>query len=145
MKLYVHNETKVRLPQKKMASLFEWISDEESDPSSTTTINLIFTDNRRIKKLNSQYRNKNTATDVLSFNLDDLTVDGGTFGEIYISVPFAIKQAGTYNGTVSEELLRLFCHGLLHLVGYDHKKNKDEKIMKTRENYFLDKLFGAQR
>ena len=76
-------------------------------------------------------------TDVLSFNIDEISQEDGIFGEIYISVSAARKQAFSYGATLNEEILRLFCHGMLHLFGYDHMNKKDEKIMKEKENLFL--------
>lgn len=142
MKLVIHKETQVRLPAKMIKKLFEILLDEEADPGSSCSIQLIFTVNEKIKELNSYYRKKDIATDVLSFNIDDMDEPDGTFGEIYISVPFAKEQATSYNATLSEELIRLVMHGLLHLFGYDHIKQDDESIMKIREEYFWDRLYG---
>ncbi len=142
MKLVIHKETQVRLPAKKIKELFDILIEEEADPASTCSIQLIFTTNAKIKELNSYYRKKDTATDVLSFNIDEMNEPDGTFGEIYISVPFAKKQAKSYKATLSEELIRLVTHGLLHLFGYDHIKAGEEKIMMVREEYFWDCLYG---
>ncbi|MEA1979558.1 MAG: rRNA maturation RNase YbeY [candidate division Zixibacteria bacterium] len=142
MKLVIYKETKVRLPVKKMKELFDMLIEEEADPASTCSIQLIFTTDAKIKELNSYYRNKEIATDVLSFNIDEMNEPEGTFGEIYISVPFAKKQAKSYEAALSEELIRLITHGLLHLFGYDHAKPNEEKIMNVREEYFWDYLYG---
>ncbi|RKX22652.1 MAG: rRNA maturation RNase YbeY [Candidatus Zixiibacteriota bacterium] len=142
MKLVIHKETKVRLPAKKIKELFDMLMEEEADPASTCSVQLIFTTDAKIKELNSYYRNKEVATDVLSFNIDKMNEPKGVFGEIYISVPFAKKQAKSYKATLSEELIRLITHGLLHLFGYDHIKPDEEKIMNVREEYFWDCLYG---
>ncbi len=142
MKLVIHKETKVRLPAKKIKELFDMLMEEEADPASTCSVQLIFTTDAKIKELNSYYRNKEVATDVLSFNIDEINEPKGVFGEIYISVPFAKKQAKSYKATLSEELIRLITHGLLHLFGYDHIKPDEEKIMNVREEYFWDCLYG---
>lgn len=142
MNLVIHKETEIRLPAKLIKKLFELLTDEEADPGSSCSVQLIFTVNAKLKKLNSTYRNKDSATDVLSFNLDGMKEPDGTFGEIYISVPYAKKQAKSYNATLSEELIRLVTHGLLHLFGYDHIRKSDKEIMKVREEYFWDCLYG---
>ena len=77
------------------------------------------------------------ATDVLSFNFDDSNGDDSVFGEIYISAAIARVQAPQFANTFSNELLRLCCHGLLHLLGYDHLKKNDTVKMQNREHYFL--------
>ena len=143
MKLAVHKEAAIRLPVAKMKKLFEVLTDEEADPGSSS-INVIFTSDRKIRSLNSTYRNIDRATDVLSFNVDDQTVSDGIFGEIYISTATAQKQAASYGGSLGEEILRLFCHGLLHLFGYDHQTPRQEKKMKAREDYFLNNIYGLR-
>ncbi len=137
MKLVVYKETKVRIPQTKLKKIFQLISEEETEPGSSCRVNLILTTDSKIKELNRNYRNKEKATDVLSFNIDTPDITNGTFGEIYISSATAKKQAKEYGASLAEELLRLFCHGLLHLFGYEHKTDWQETIMKKKEDYFL--------
>jgi probable rRNA maturation factor len=82
-----------------------------------------------IKKLNSRYRRKNKATDVLSFNMDEKDL----LGDIFICPAVARKNAKEYGVTLEQEIARLFVHGVLHLMGYDHGKKmfaKQEKILK---------------
>jgi len=82
------------------------------------------------------------STDVLSFNIDLPEDTGNIFGEIYISVPTATRQAKRAGHSVLREYLRLSCHGLLHLFGYDHEKQSDAAVMLKRENHFLTR-WGA--
>jgi probable rRNA maturation factor len=144
MKLAVHKEAAGRLPMAKMRKLFEALTDEEADPGSSSSINVIFTSDRKIRTLNRTYRNIDRATDVLSFNVDDQTVPDGVFGEIYISTATARKQAAAYGAGLAEEILRLLCHGLLHLFGYDHQVPRQEKQMKAREEYYLNTIHGSR-
>ncbi len=141
MKLRIFKETEVRLPRLRITKLFEVVAEEEAEPDSSSSVNLIFVTNRKIKSLNEKFRGKNTTTDVLSFNIDDIKEQGGTFGEVYISVPFAGRQAREYGGNLSEEIIRLTCHGFLHLFGYDHIRIGDERIMKKRESQILAKVY----
>jgi len=143
VKLGIYKETKVRIPRKDLVRLFDMVVAEEGDPEWSTDTNLVFTTDERIHELNRQFRAKDMSTDVLSFNIDEADEPGGVFGEIYISVPFAKRQADGYGGTQSEEFLRLFCHGLLHLFGYDHMNDEDENLMVRRHEYFLARL-GAR-
>ncbi len=71
-----------------------------------------------MKRLNRDYRGKNTTTDVLSFRINE----GGILGDVYISYPRALKQARLYDCSLSEELKRLAAHGILHVLGYRHKE-----------------------
>ena len=140
MRLGIYKQTKARLPRTRIQKLFELISEEEADPGSTASINIVFTTDEHLQELNSSYRGKDSPTDVLSFNIDDADEPDGTFGEIYISVATAEKQAEAYRAPLSEEFLRLCAHGMLHLFGYDHEKPDEANTMKIREDHFLDKL-----
>lgn len=138
MKLRIYKEVSVRLPRQRISSLFSLIVDEEAEPDSRATVHLVFTDDVQLQQLNREFRAKDTPTDVLSFNLDNTSEAGAVFGEIYISVPTAIRQAESYGAGNAEELLRLTCHGLLHLFGYDHLTAAEADDMKARESRFLE-------
>jgi probable rRNA maturation factor len=111
---------------------------EEAEQNVRGEINLIFTNDVEIRKLNKTFRRKDKSTDVLSFNIDKPISAELTLGEIYISVNTAVRQARAFKVTLGEELLRLFCHGLLHLLGYDHIKANERLKMEKREKYFLE-------
>ena len=109
---------------------------------------MTFVDNNQIKKLNSQYRNKDSATDVLSFPLgdgEDWDVNYDTssliLGDIVISVERAIEQAELYNHSLRREIGFLTVHSMLHLLGYDHETGGlEEALMREREEKILAKL-----
>lgn len=95
----------------------------------------------RMRSLNKSYRGKNRTTDVLSFSyLDQQRVrpPQPIEGDIIISLPVAIRQAKAVGHSLENELNRLFVHGLLHLAGYDHEVEKDERVMRGLE----DKILG---
>ena len=104
------------------------------DPYISVTI----VNNDYIHEINRTYRHKDAPTDVISFAfLDDnpdrekLFQSGQmvVLGEIYISADKAKEQAISYGHSLERELKFLFVHGLLHLLGYDHMKEEDEKVM----------------
>ena len=140
MKLYIFKEVSARVPRQKIFNLFDKIMSKETEPDAGSRVNLVFTTKRRIQQLNKSHRGKDKVTDVLSFNLGDSSGDDTVLGEIYISTDIARVQAQEFANTFSEELLRLSCHGLLHLLGYDHLKMNDAVIMQNREKYFLSML-----
>jgi len=137
MKLRTYKDVQARIPATGIRRLFELITEEEADPEAPSVINLIITDDRRIRRLNREFRSKDKATDVLSFNHDPIDEPGGVFGEIYISDPQVRRQASDYGVTPAREYLRLFCHGLLHLFGYDHHRKADADRMFARQDYYL--------
>lgn len=104
-----------------------------------TEISLLFTDDKFIRSLNHQYRGIDKSTDVLSFSLREGPVkalESGIdklLGDIIVSVETAQRQADNLNHSLEKELILLLIHGLLHLTGYDHEKEKDYKIMREKE------------
>ncbi len=104
--------------------------------------NIIFIDNEEIRKINREYRNVDRETDVISFaledNMDVVYEDFRLLGDIYISYEKAIEQAELYNHSVKREVFFLATHGILHLLGYDHMEEEDEKVMFGKQNELLD-------
>jgi len=97
-----------------------------------TNFSIILIDDEEMKTLNKEYRSIDSTTDVLSFALNDnnaLTGPINLLGDIYISIPQMIKQATDYKHSEKRELSFLTLHGLLHLLGYNHDNEENEKIM----------------
>lgn len=97
-------------------------------------LSLIIVGPRTIKRINSEYRNIDRETDVISFALldsgEDMEFDGKIeLGDIFINRNRTISQAKEYGHSKKREFIFLFVHGLLHLLGYDHMNPKDEKKM----------------
>jgi len=140
MRLYTYKETSVRLPASRIKQLFESIIEEEAESDWPAHVNLIVSTDTRLRSLNQRHRGIDKPTDVLSFNIDPPEERNGVFGEIYISLQTVVKQAKEYGVTVSEEFLRLICHGLLHLFGYDHMEAKQTRQMEEKQEYYLSRL-----
>ncbi|HHH84321.1 MAG TPA: rRNA maturation RNase YbeY [Firmicutes bacterium] len=99
---------------------------------SGSDVDLYLTDDEEIRVLNRTYRNRDKATDVLSFPLKDKW--NSSLGEIIISVETADRQKEEQS--LGEEILQLFVHGLLHLLGYDHETEEDSRKMRPLERMF---------
>lgn len=116
------------------------------------TCELSLVDDAAIRELNKQYRNKDKATDVLSFpvheNLryDDIEDTGILhLGDIVISVDTMLNQAKAQGITVTQEFIHLFFHGILHLCGYDHELNADEEsLMQSLEDQLVAHVYQAK-
>ena len=106
------------------------------------TLSIVFVDNETIREINKNYRGKDSITDVISFAFEDngiLEYNKIRFlGEIYVCIPRMIEQANSYGHSETRELAFLVCHGLLHLLGYDHMEKEDEKVMFTLQEKMLD-------
>lgn len=104
--------------------------------------NVIIINNEQIHELNKTYRNIDRPTDVITFALEDdrKSISHGirVLGDIYISYDKVISQAKEYAHSEKRELCFLAIHGLLHLLGYDHMNEEDEKKMFGLQKELLD-------
>ncbi|EMR05905.1 putative rRNA maturation factor [Bhargavaea cecembensis DSE10] len=117
-------------------------------------VSVTFMDDESIRTINRDYRDKDRATDVISFALEE-TVEGEIrvsspegmprlLGDILISTETADRQAGEYGHSREREIGFLALHGFLHLLGYDHMNEEDERRMFGRQDEILE-TFGLGR
>ena len=109
-------------------------------------LSLLIANDKIIKEINKEYRNKDSATDVISFAYNETENVGpmNIMGDIIISIEKVKEQAKEYGHSEEREFYYVFCHGILHLLGYDHIEKEDKKIMREREEKIL-KNFNYQR
>jgi probable rRNA maturation factor len=133
-------------------SVLETAADAEKIADGTE-VSVTFVNDERIRALNHTYRNMDRPTDVLSFALQEegegeTQIVGEEFprtlGDIVISVPKAKEQAQEYNHSFMRELGFLAVHGFLHLCGYDHLTEEDERKMFSRQRELLER-YGLTR
>ena len=106
------------------------------------SLNLMLSNNKKIKKLNKIFRNKNKSTDVLSFpSKEKIKISKNTFlGDIIISYNFLDKPKSQDSKLFKEKVIKIFIHGYLHLLGFDHIKTKDYSKMLRRENLLYNSV-----
>ncbi|MBD5798695.1 rRNA maturation RNase YbeY [Bacillus pseudomycoides] len=118
-----------------------------------TELSVTFVDNERIQEINRDYRDKDQPTDVISFAMEDMgegemEIVGAEMprmlGDLIISIPRAKEQAEEYGHSFDRELGFLALHGFLHLLGYDHMTDEDEKEMFGKQKEILE-AFGLDR
>ena len=104
-------------------------------PNKKITLSLLLSNNQCIKKLNKNFRNKNKSTDILSFPLAKKTkISKKTYiGDIIISYNFMNKPKSQNIKNFKKKVIKTFIHGYLHLLGFDHIKDKDYKKMLSEE------------
>ena len=104
-------------------------------PNKKIALTLLLSNNRCIKKLNKNFRNKNKSTDILSFPFSKKTlISKKTYiGDIIISYNFMDKPRSQNIKNFKEKVIKTFIHGFLHLLGFDHMKDKDYKRMLSEE------------
>lgn len=118
-----------------------------------TEMSITCVDNEEIQRINATYRDKDAVTDVISFAIEDDSEDDldlslfdlpRNIGDIFISLDRTKEQAEWYNHSFERELGFLAVHGFLHLNGYDHMTEEDEKEMFNLQRKILDD-YGLQR
>ena len=121
-------------------------------------LGLVITGQEKVRQLNRSYLGKDEPTDVLSFSMLPEPLAGGEsdsitpfvtppdgvvhLGEVIISYPQAVIQAGEHRHSIKREVAVLIIHGVLHLLGYDHGQPESERRMKTREEKTLNCIHG---
>lgn len=127
--------------EKLIRGIFDHVDDKRE-------FNIIFVDNERIRQINRDYRHLDKVTDVISFALNDNDECNyfveDELGDIFICIDRAIEQAADYGHSVEREVGFLAVHGYLHLCGYDHMTEADEKVMFAKQDEIL-KQAGLER
>ena len=115
----------------------------EHENVSDAVFDIVFVDNKQIQNINKEYRNIDKVTDVISFALEDShdKMPIRVLGNIFVCIPKMIEQAKEYGHSEKRELSFLVCHGLLHLLGYDHVNSKEEEeVMFKLQDEILESL-----
>lgn len=133
-------ETDFELPNEE--AFENWIIDiVDSEASTVGEINYVFCDDDYLHKINVEYLNHDTLTDIISF---DYTVGNLIQGDIFISIERVKDNATDFNVSFEEELKRVMAHGILHYCGYKDKTDKDAGIMRQKEEEKI-KLFHVEQ
>lgn len=127
--------TSLRLPV--IRNLIERILSAAGE--SNAALSVEFIGDRRMRRLNAQYRGRDMTTDVLAFAMREAPGPRSMLlGDVAISVPRAVKQASEQGHPVKHELAVLLIHGILHLLGYDHERGAAEaRRMRRKERALL--------
>lgn len=143
----IYNETSTELKElEKLKELLEFALNYQN--LDNVDFNIILVSEEKIHEINKEYRGIDRVTDVISFALEDskdIDYEGyRLLGDIYICDNKVFSQAEEYGHSVKRELSFLAVHGLLHLLGYDHINEQDEKVMFNLQEEILDK-YGIKR
>ena len=122
------------------------LEHEKLENTENTYVSFLITTNDAIQNINSEYRGKDTPTDVISFAYNE-TENIGPFdilGDIIISAEKVTEQAKEYGHSTEREFYYVLCHGMLHLLGYDHIDDEDKTVMREKEEELLKEI-GYER
>lgn len=141
IKILVNNVGGFRLSIKELQKVVETAAKLNKKISGEVEINIV--GESEIKKLNKAWRGQNSSTDVLSFAWqEEEKLPSKCLGQIFICYPVIKKQAKEYGVTIRQEFYRMVIHGLLHLIGFDHIKQKEALKMFTEQDKILNKALS---
>ena len=100
-------------------------------------VSIVFCDDAFLHKLNVEFLNHDTLTDVISF---DYSVGKEIHGEIFISIDRVRENAKDFDQSFDAELARVMAHGILHYCGYKDKSTSDATLMRSKEEFYLNQL-----
>lgn len=127
-----NNSKQKRLPVKKVVSVVNNVFKGEG--IDTANVNIIYIDSKDMAEMNEKYLSHEGDTDVITFPLEDDTIDG----EVYICPDVAKSQAEEYKVSLENEILRLSAHGALHLCGYDDDTAEKRQLMSDLETKYIN-------
>ena len=137
--------------EKTISKVLEKCFEVENLPQDKLIVSIVLTNPKNIRSLNKQYRNIDKSTDVLSFPmfekqelekiLQDENIEfNDILGDMVISIEQVEIQAKEYGHSFERELSYMVVHSFYHLMGYDHIEEKDKEIMRSKEEFVLEKL-----
>ncbi len=122
--------------KEKIIECIETALKVENKVIDNIEVSVSFVTNEEIKSINSEFRNIDRETDVLSFPMEfEFSEEGMPFilGDIIISTEKSIEQAQEFGHSIEREILYLVCHSVFHLLGYDHIDESEKIIMRNKE------------
>ena len=123
---------------KNKMSISKWIDETiRSENKTTGDINYIFCTDDYLLSKNIKYLNHESFTDIITFNY----CEGNKINcDIMISIDRVKENSSIFDTTFTKELYRVMIHGILHLIGYDDKTEKEKNLMRKKEDFYLKKL-----
>ena len=132
----------VEIPNLQVPHLTSWLSVVCVEEGRVLDeVNLIFCSDEYLLKMNIEYLQHDYYTDIISF---DYCESNRILGDLFISKDRVLDNADQNNVTFDLELQRVIVHGVLHLCGYKDKSEDEEKLMRSKEDYYLSKIVSRE-
>lgn len=135
--IQVFNETSREIPIS--ASLYQKLAGTLSQKENCrfNFVEVVYVDEDEIVRINKEHLDHNYVTDIITFRYDESNSDG-IEGTMFCCAPRIVEQAAEFDESPRREFLRIYIHGLLHLIGYDDKSDQQKKEMTGKEETYLD-------
>ena len=132
----------VEIPNLDSKFFINWLSSTCNEEGKVLEeINLIFCSDEYLLKMNVEYLQHDYYTDIISF---DYCEEDRILGDLFISKDRVLDNAEHNSVTFESELQRVIVHGVLHLCGYKDKSEDEEKLMRSKEDYYLSKIVSRE-
>jgi probable rRNA maturation factor len=132
--IYFEEISMLALPKRKMYGfIFDILAMENS---KCGTINFIFCNDSYLLKINNEFLKHDFYTDIITFDYSENKIISG---DLFLSLDRIKENAILYKISLMDEILRVMVHGILHMVGYNDKTRNERKMMKEKENFYLEK------
>lgn len=132
--IYFEEVSKIALPKRK---LYDFIFDILAlENSNSGAINFIFCNDSYLLKINNEFLKHDFYTDIITFDYSENKIISG---DLFLSLDRIKENAILYKISLIDEILRVMVHGILHMVGYNDKTRNERKMMKEKENFYLEK------
>lgn len=142
LSIYFFNE-EISFNLKNKTIIRSWINQTIiQEKYQLEELNFIFCSDNYLLKINKEYLNHDTYTDIITF--DNSSLPHEIIGDIFISIDRVKENAKSFDTTFINELNRVIIHGVLHLLGYTDKTKKDKGLMTEKEDFYLLKFKEAQ-
>ncbi len=140
LQLNIDNQSQCAIPAQ--SEIFRWVWQALKNYYTQARINIILLDTEEAQAYNQQYRNKNYATNILSFPYDNESCSGQTIlqGDLLICPQIVEKEALEQQKNLDAHYAHLLIHGVLHLIGYDHEEENTANQMESLEILLLHQL-----
>jgi rRNA maturation RNase YbeY len=121
---------------RNIKKLRTWVQNTiQNEGGELETINFIFTSDSYLHKINVDYLQHDTYTDIITFEYNEANMP--IISDIYISIDRCRENAKNYKIKLTDEVHRIIIHGVLHLLSYKDKTKKDKELMTSKEDYYL--------
>lgn len=135
--IQVFNQTELSVPLQNTVYQDVVQSIAKNEGCSFNFVEVVYVDEDEIVRINKEHLDRDYVTDIITFQYDDEADHNDIEGTLFCCASRIIEQATEFNESQEREFLRIFIHGLLHLVGYDDQSEKEKKQMSTKEDTYL--------
>jgi len=135
--IQVFNQSELRIPldEDQFPPLAAQIADNEA--SSFSFVEVVYVDEDEIVRINKEHLERDYVTDIITFRYDDADNKQDIEGTMFCCAPRIVEQAQEFEQSPKQEFLRIYIHGLLHLLGYEDTSEELKKQMTAKENTYL--------